>query len=133
MTRHSARAPSRAAWSRRARRLVEAFIAACEGADPPAVASLMRRDAALTIDSGGSVAGVSRADAPAPIAAAIIDLLRQYPGFDMKPGHINGRPGIVINCEGRVVGVINAVRRGRRVHEMWIVVNAEKLHHWNPM
>lgn len=133
MNARSARVPLRTPWSRRARRLVQAFIDACERGDRGGIAALMRTDAILTVDSGGSVPGASHADGPVEIASVIIALLQRHPGFHMQPGHINGRPGIVLSCEGRVVGVINAVRRGNRVEEMWVVVNAEKLRHWNPM
>ena len=127
------RAPLRKPWSRRARRIVDSFMQACASVDTDGIARLMRPDAALTIDSGGSIPGPHCADGPDAVATAITELLIRYPGFRMEPGHINGRPGIVMVSDGRVVGVINAVRRGRRVQEMWIVVNPDKLRHWNAM
>lgn len=127
------RAPLRKPWSRRARRVVASFMRACESGDRDGIARLMRRDAALTIDSGGSIPGAHRAQGPDAVASAIAELLSRYPGFRMEPGHVNGRPGIVIVADGSVVGVINAVRHGDRVREMWIVVNPDKLRHWNAM
>ena len=124
-------APLRKPWSPRARRVIERFIGACETGEAGRITALLRSDVALTLDSGGHSDGAHRVDGADEVARAIVALLRRDPGCRLEGGHVNGRPGIVMLSGDRVVGVINALRRGSRVQEMWIVVNPDKLRHWN--
>lgn len=125
------RAPSRKPWSARSRYVVTAFIDACEHEDPDALGRVLRRDAALTVDSGGTLPIRPHAHGRADVAQLILELIAHFPGVRLEPGHINGGPGIVLRASGQIVGVLNAVRRGRAAQELWIVVNPEKLRHWN--
>lgn len=131
--RRSGRTPSRKAWSPRARRVVASFVTACEQRDAAALEKVLTRDAALTIDTGGALPIASRAEGRAAVASLILELIAHLPRVRLEPGHVNGRPGLVLVASGRVVGVLNAVRRGNAAHELWIVVNPEKLRHWNAM
>ncbi|GAB2831827.1 hypothetical protein ACFQ0P_08205 [Microbacterium insulae] len=94
---------------------------------------MLRRDAVLTIDSGGTIPVRPHARGRNDVARLILELMGHFPLLRLEPGHINGRPGIVLRSSGRVVGVLNAVRRGGAAQELWIVVNPEKLRHWDAL
>ena len=115
----------------RAGRLIGRFIEACGTGDAASIAVLLHRDIELTVDSGENGDGPHRADGPEEVARAIVSLLRRYPGCRLHGGHVNGRPGILVLAGDRVVGVISAVRAGRRMRQLWIVVNPDKLRSWN--
>jgi RNA polymerase sigma-70 factor (ECF subfamily) len=44
---------------------------------------------------------------------------------------VNALPGIVMRVDGRVVGVISLGLRGRAISAIWVVLNPDKLTHWN--
>jgi RNA polymerase sigma-70 factor, ECF subfamily len=131
--RRPAPGPSRKPWPPRSRRIVAAFIDACEQRDAHALGKVLRRSVELTIDSGGAIPIRSRAHGRPDVADLILELIASFPRLRMEPGEVNGAPGIVLRSSQQVVGVLNAVRRGSRAQELWIVVNPDKLRHWNAM
>lgn len=120
-------------WSPRSRRVVAAFIDACEQRDAHALEKMLRRNVELTIDSGGAIPIRNRASGRSDVTTLLLELIASFPRLRLEPGEINGTPGIVLLSAQRVVGVLNAERRGGRAHQLWIVVNPDKLRHWNAM
>jgi RNA polymerase sigma-70 factor (ECF subfamily) len=131
--RRSASPRSQKPWSPRSRRVVAAFIDACEQRDPQALGKLLRRNVELTIDSGGAVPIRNRASGRSDVTDLLLELIAYFPRLRLEPGEINGTPGIVLLSAQHVVGVLNAARRGGRAQQLWIVVNPDKLRHWNAM
>jgi RNA polymerase sigma-70 factor (ECF subfamily) len=115
----------------RERRFLADFVTACEQRDAAALERLLTRRAVLTIDSGGVVAIASHAEGRAAVARLLLELIERFPRVRLESGHINGRPGLVLVSWGRVVGILHAAHRRSAARELWIVVNPEKLRHWN--
>jgi len=44
---------------------------------------------------------------------------------------VNGAPALVVRRGADVVAVVVTALRGRRIATMWVVVNPDKLAHWN--
>ena len=84
------------------------------------------------IDTGGFVAApaspVSRRDA---VAAALAEVAaaQEDASFAVQP--VNGLPGLAIRRGGRTVGIVVVALRRSRVADIWMVLNPEKLRHWN--
>lgn len=94
---------------------------------------LLDRGAELTIDSGGAIQIRGRARGRSDIANLILELIARFPHLRLEPREINAAPGIVLFSAQQVVGVLTAAWRGRRAQQLWIVVNPDKLRHWNAM
>ena len=126
---------SRAAGERGARRqstIAEAMRASLSVADRAGVARVLRREVTLLIDSGG------RVDAPTePLqgrraaAVALCELLRLGAASTSTISAVNGSPAIVFREAGEVIAVLALRLRRRKASEVWIVVNPDKLRHWN--
>jgi RNA polymerase sigma-70 factor (ECF subfamily) len=115
----------------RSHRFVVAFIDACEHRDASALRKLLRCHVELTIDSGGSIPIRNRASGRSAVTDLLLELIACFPRLRLEPRDINGTPGVILLSSQRVVGVLNAVCRGGRVQQLWIVVNPDKLRHWN--
>lgn len=101
-------------------------------ADRAGVARVLRREVTLLIDSGG------RVDAPTePLhgrgaaAVALCELLRPGAASTSTMAAVNGSPAIVFREAGEVIAVLALRLRRRKASEVWIVVNPDKLRHWN--
>lgn len=118
-------------WSPRSRRLITALIDACERRDADAIGKLLRRTVELTIDSGGSIPIRNHARGRTDVISLLLNVIATFPRTRLTRGEINGQPGVIIVSAQQVVGILSASRRGGRLHRIWIVVNPEKLRHWN--
>jgi RNA polymerase sigma-70 factor (ECF subfamily) len=112
-------------------RTARALIAATRNADAAALGRVLHVDASLTVDGGGQV--------PAPRTplrgrvAVVRHLMRVLgdPAVDSVIESVNGMPGVVVRCEGTVVGVLVLRVRRSVVCEAWLVANPDKLESWN--
>jgi RNA polymerase sigma-70 factor (ECF subfamily) len=123
------------AWRRRRlRRADEATVARLSAAmaarDARSIHALAHRAVSLVVDSGGqmqtaSVPLTGRAAASGELVSLVT------PGTTLAVAAINGAPGIVLHRGGVVVAVVTTEIRRRRIVNVWVVCNPEKLRHWN--
>ena len=129
--RHRGHRPGSGAVRRLAAALQELASALAEG-DRAGVAVVLDERVTLVIDTGGLVAApaspVSRRDA---VAAALAEVAaaQEDASFAVQP--VNGLPGLAIRRGGRTVGIVVVALRRSRVADIWMVLNPEKLRHWN--
>lgn len=123
------------AWRRRRlRRADEATVARLSAGmaagDARAIHAIVHRALGLVVDGGGHVQTASM-----PLigrAAASCELVSLVtPGTTLAVAAINGAPGIVLYRGGVVVAVVTTEIRRRRIVNVWVVCNPEKLRHWN--
>ncbi|GAA3935774.1 hypothetical protein GCM10022383_12690 [Microbacterium soli] len=122
-------------WARRrhrtvvAQRVMGGIAEAMNAGDLHGIRAMLHPRARLVIDSGRLPA------APAPhgdaraAAEALGALMR--PGTTAAVRSVNGFPGLVLRREGRVVAVVVAEVRARRLSRIWVVCNPDKLQDWN--
>ncbi|GAA4355341.1 hypothetical protein [Microbacterium rhizosphaerae] len=100
--------------------------------DRTRVERMLRRGVTLLVDGGGRVAAPS-----APIvgrraaAGALVELLTPTAASSSTMATVNGAPAIAFHEGARVVAVLALRLRGRRASDVWLVVNPDKLRHWN--
>lgn len=85
----------------------------------------------LTVDGGGVVAAPPRALEGASTVGAYLGEALLDAAVSARVESVNGEPGIIACREGRVTGVLSIRVRGRLILEAWLVLNPEKLTHWN--
>ncbi|TDO43410.1 RNA polymerase sigma-70 factor (ECF subfamily) [Kribbella sp. VKM Ac-2527] len=113
-------------------RLVRRFAAACESGDARVLESLLAADVVLVSDSGGwALAPLRPVHGSADAARIVAHLLR--PGAELTVESVNGRSGLVVRRGGRAEAVLGMSVAGRRVSELWIVLNPDKLTRWHQL
>jgi RNA polymerase sigma-70 factor (ECF subfamily) len=85
----------------------------------------------LTVDGGGAVAAPSRALEGASIVGEYLGEMLIAMVESQRVESVNGLPGIVLCRAGHVTGVLSIRVRGQLILEAWLVLNPEKLTHWN--
>ena len=86
---------------------------------------------ALLTDSGGNVPADTRAArGPDDVAERMCELLNCEP-TDVREHNVNGQPALVLRRHGRVMGIVSVGVRGDLVTDLWLVLNPDKLRHWN--
>lgn len=129
--RHRGHRPGSGAVRRLAAALQE-LASALEEGDRARVACVLDAGVTLVIDTGGLVAApaspVSGRDA---VAAALAEVAGAHRDASFAAQPVNGLPGLAIRTGGRTVGIVVAALRCRRVADIWMVLNPEKLRHWN--
>jgi RNA polymerase sigma-70 factor (ECF subfamily) len=109
--------------------MVERFISALTAGDEQELLNLLAPDALLVSDGGGKVRSVIN---PLRGAQRIVrffrGLLRKYPGrFAQTPATVNSGPGFVTLDENRLSSVTELHWDGRRITQLSVVLNPEKL------
>lgn len=113
-------------------RIVLALLRACESGDEDAVAVLLHPDVTVLTDGGGKVrAPVEPVHGSRRAARFLVKLLATAPDMVATPQAVNGHAGLVFRHDDRVIGVLSLDARGDSVHDIWIVLNPEKLRRWN--
>ena len=85
----------------------------------------------LTVDGGGLVAAPAAAVEGASEVGAYLGEALLPAAVSARIESVNGVAGVVVCREGRVTGVLSVRVRGRLIVEAWLVVNHDKLTHWN--
>ncbi|WP_127474482.1 siderophore-interacting protein [Microbacterium sulfonylureivorans] len=128
---HASRRADAAATARHDR-LARDLLAAASSGDGRGIQRLLRADAELIVDGGGLVAApVGPLRGRDDVAAYLIHVLGDGKALAVEP--VNGLPGLVIRRSERrrVVGVL-CFRAGRAgIEEAWLVLNPDKLAHWD--
>jgi RNA polymerase sigma-70 factor (ECF subfamily) len=112
-------------------RLLEQFRRAVNAGDQQALLELFTPDAVWTADGGGRVpaAGgrpILGADRIARLVLGFRDRLRA-PGASVELLTINGETGLCLREHGRISALISIATDGERIHEVYAVLNPEKL------
>jgi RNA polymerase sigma-70 factor (ECF subfamily) len=95
------------------------------------VAAVLDPSVALLTDSGGNVPADTRAArGSAEVAQRICDLLNLAP-TDVEEHNVNGQSALVLRREGRVMGIVSVNVHADLVTDLWLVLNPDKLRHWN--
>ncbi|HWD81564.1 MAG TPA: hypothetical protein VG497_21870 [Kribbella sp.] len=109
--------------------VVHRFATACRAGSSAAIRSLLAAEVTAVSDGGGQVAAaLEPVHGPAQVARCLTDLLR--PEFALTVEAVNGQPGVVLRSVDRVVAVMSLKVTGPKVSTVWIVLNPEKLRHW---
>jgi len=130
----SASRPS-APVSRKVRRadadVVRDFKAAWEAKDIDALIGLLDPDATAIADGGGRAATfLEPIEGSEQIARAYLRIGDAAPDRTILERTVNGRPGLVVEMEGRVVTVFAFEIVGERIRCIWVMRNPEKLRPW---
>ncbi len=92
----------------------------------------LARDVTLVLDSGAPRRGEQNEfRGAAHVAAELQRLQSGRPGAVFRAVEVNGAPGWTLISDRRVVGVVSAEMRGGAIARLWVVVNPDKLRHWN--
>ncbi|MFZ4151987.1 RNA polymerase subunit sigma [Streptomyces pseudogriseolus] len=113
--------------------VVHAVRRACVTADEETLLSLLAPDASAFFDGGGKIRTlVEPVHGRDRVARSLLRLLDRRPHTTTLTAHsVNGRTGLVVRHDRRVVAVLSLEVAGAQVVRMWVVVNPDKLRHWN--
>ncbi|MFD8491763.1 hypothetical protein [Amycolatopsis sp. NPDC059657] len=102
---------------------------ACESGSAERLATLLAPDVTAAVDSGGKPGFVTRpVHGVAETTRAVLDVLA---GSAISVQSVNGQAGLVVRCVDRVSAVATFSVDGGRVTAIWLVLNPDKLRHWN--
>ena len=112
-------------------RAVHNLRRAAESGQPGILAAVLAPDVAMFTDSGGVVPVDARTLRGAEtVARKICDVLEREP-TEMSEQPVNGQSGLVLRRAGTVVGIVSVNVREQLITDLWIVLNPDKLRHWN--
>lgn len=110
--------------------LLEQFLVAMEARDESAIAALFAPDAAWTVDGGGRGAAARAPIVGAgPVARHVVFLREKVWGEHrrLEIATVNGETGLCIRDGGRLTAVITIATDGKRILNVYAVVNPDKL------
>lgn len=112
--------------------LVLTLLQTCESSDERALSILLDPDITVVVDGGGRVvAPTEPAHGAQEAARVLLDLFAAGLGVVATPQSVNGEAGLVFRTNHRVIGVLSLHARAGAILDIWIVLNPEKLQHWN--
>lgn len=109
---------------------VERFVAALNTGDVQGLMDVLAPDVVSVADGGGKVRGAALrpiigADR---IARYLVGGLSKYPGrFVASPAWVNGQPGIRVELDGEMAGVVSLSVEHGRITRIYSMANPEKL------
>lgn len=110
----------------------EAFAVGCRAASAAVLGVVLAAEVRVIVDHGGHLrlrpTEVRGRDAAGELLGALLGGQDELV-LTVRP--VSGSPGIVVRRGERVVGVLALALDGGRVHQVWAVLNPEKLVHWN--
>lgn len=117
--------------------LAQRFFTAAQSGDLAGLEALLARDVVLTGDGGGKVPALARSlTGRAHVARTVFNwfrLGRRIPGVSVRPVEVNAGPGaLLLDGEGRVIGVIALEILGEQIQSVRSIVNPDKLVHLGP-
>ena len=118
--------------------LARRFFAAATDGDLAGLESLLAHDVVLTGDGGGKVPALARSlHGRSRVARALLTWTKlgaRIPGASLRPVEVNGMPGgLLLDGDGRLVGVWELEIWGGEIQAVNSVVNPEKLAHLGPL
>jgi RNA polymerase sigma-70 factor (ECF subfamily) len=114
-------------------RLVSAFRTACENGDLDELIRILDPDVVSVSDGGGRVRAALRPVVGADKVARFIlgVLAKAGPAVAIEQREVNGQTGFAVTEAGTVTGVVALGAAEGRIHDVWVVLNPDKLHAWN--
>ena len=110
--------------------LLRRFTEAVNARDSRTLLSLFAPDATWTADGGGRTAATPRpivgADRIARLVLGLLDRL-QGDALTMELVDVNGETGLCLRVNGQLTAIMSIVTDGDRIHEVYAVVNPDKL------
>ncbi|MFF1635710.1 hypothetical protein [Leifsonia sp. NPDC058248] len=105
---------------------------ACETGDVASLASVLDPDVGVVVDGGGRARlAVGPVRGIGVGVGLVLRVFATVPDAVVAEHPVNGRPGLVVSRDGRVVAVISLELHRGRVQYVWIVLNPQKLARWN--
>ena len=105
---------------------------ACAAQDADRLTALLAPDATAFYDGGGKVrAQVRPVHGRAQVARSLLTLLAPRARTTVDTHSVNGRTGLVVRYDRRVAAVAGLDIAGRRIVQVWVVINPDKLLSWN--
>jgi len=115
-------------------RLLQRFVQTCATGDMDTLVALLADDVTVWTDGGGRVSAALRPIHGASRAARFLlgVLAKAPPTLATRFATVNGRPGVVIEIDGRVSHVLTIDGADERITAVRIVANPEKLRRLTP-
>jgi RNA polymerase sigma-70 factor (ECF subfamily) len=89
---------------------------------------LLTTDCQLIADGGGKIrAPIQPVRGSEPSARFLSTLLSAQPGIAITVGAVNGHAALLISQAGRTVATVTVTVAARKIAEVWIVLNPDKL------
>ncbi|GAA3861648.1 hypothetical protein GCM10022381_02440 [Leifsonia kafniensis] len=116
----------------RRRSIVLTLLAGCAAHDETEVQSTLHPEVTVLVDDGGTMP-----DNPSPVrgveraARLLMRLFAGAPAMTVSEQSVNGHAGLVFRQSHRVIGVLSVNIKADKIVDAWIVLNPDKLHHWN--
>lgn len=104
---------------------------AAESRNPGILAAVLDPEVAMFTDSGGTVPVDPRTVRGRNDVAQKISTVLDLDPTEISEQEVNGQSGLVLRRDGRVFGIVSVNVRDQLVTDLWIVVNRDKLRHWN--
>jgi hypothetical protein len=109
--------------------VVHRFATACRAGSAGAIRSLLAPEVVAVSDGGGRVVtALSPVHGPELVARSMTELMS--PDIVLSVEAVNGQPGVVLRRAGGVVAVVSLRVARAKVAAVWIVLNPDKLGHW---
>lgn len=113
--------------------VVEAFGAACRGADLSALVTLLDSDAVLKSDGGGVIrAARNPVHGASDVARFLLGVLAKRPGISVVEVTTTDGLGYALTLDEQILGIVNLGVMDGRVLHVWIMLNPAKLGSWRP-
>ena len=108
---------------------VEAFLGACSRGNIDELVQVLDPDVVLRSDGGGQVPGVARHPVTGAdkVARLLLGVAARHDAA-VRSGLVNGSPGLIVEADGSVLGVMGFTVADSLITEIDFVVNPEKLH-----
>lgn len=113
------------------RALVRELRTACETADAIALKGLLHPDVVAITDGGGKVTAALEPVQGANAVATLLIHLQNTSDTRLEECAVNGRPGLLLRREERVVGVVHVTIDKDWITTVWLVLNPDKLRGWH--
>jgi RNA polymerase sigma-70 factor, ECF subfamily len=108
--------------------VVRRFANACETGDIAALRNLLSADCRVVADGGGKVRAPLHPVRGQDAAARFLStLLSAQPGLAIAVGSVNGHAALLISQAGRTVAAVTVTVTARKIAEVWVVLNPDKL------
>ncbi|MFK0150672.1 RNA polymerase subunit sigma [Streptomyces sp. NPDC090493] len=105
---------------------------ACVDGDAELLGSLLCPDATAFFDGGGKVRALNRpVHGSRQVAHSLLTLLARHPRTALATHPVNGCTGLIARYGHQVAAVISFDIAERRVAQVWVVLNPDKLRSWN--
>ena len=115
--------------------LAARLLFALERRDDLALASVLKPDVSMVVDTGDHTGGELRGRAA--VTCALTDLRTRHPDASLLAMHVNGGPGLALRrSNGWVAGVLAIgsdldLDRSGTIDRLWLSTAPGKLAHWN--